>query len=433
MDSGADPLASSQNAEGPANAPDGYTPTPMSAYDADGREFVTLDLFLDFPDPRPKSIAAKGGSIKWRQGYIPVSKKHISTWDDFTEENINRMFHDFLLEREYPIYPANLNYAYFAARPIIRGQGDEGAYLLEREIQIATWFSSEVWRAICNSLGPSVEELQGRVNPCDPLEVEAGQKRRRILVKKGRRTRKGVPMWSVFYETVPRGSAKQTEVPGEGSSRRPCILVTGDFKRHVNFDPSRLADPARMTKGVYAVLGKMLMYCVHAKTRYAFVASGDDITFLRFYLLRGGGKKRYGVHYAVFPWAKKEGRMLACKGIWALVMLSLNDQHRPIASEDQTRDLNDWARFEEKGQTIWANHLSKIVVADSEQASGFRIVDASRDAFAAQLEQYSEGQSTGSRPLTSYTVVRNSAGRVIYRSPPSETVPNALERRKQIA
>lgn len=166
---------------------------------------------------------------------------------------------------------------------------------------------------------------------------------------------------------------------------------------------------------------------VHAKTRYAFIVSSDEVTFLRFYFI-GGRRRRYGLHNAVLPWAKMEGRMLAWKGIWAQVMLGMNDQHRPIAPEDETRDLNEWARFEENGQTVWANHISKIVVVDGERANDFRVVDASRDVFAAQLDQYSEGQTTGFRPLTCHTVVRKDTG-VTYRIP-NKPLENALEAKK---
>ncbi|KAK8122927.1 hypothetical protein PG984_011597 [Apiospora sp. TS-2023a] len=375
------------------------------------QEFATLDLLFEFPQPLARSIPSNNGIIRWGRDYIPVSKKHISTWDAFTEENVNLMFHDFLLAREYQFNSKELNLAYWNTRGVDPRD-------LAAEYQIADWFSSRVWSAAIDfALEKSAGELQERVNSRDALAVKGLQEGAEIQVKKGNRRRLVRPEWSVYYRTDSGRNSKESRMPGEGPSQQEIPVVPGDFKQHMRFDPAELAGPARMSRGVYATLGKVLMYCELTKTRYSFIVSGDEVTLLRFYLV-GGSRKRYGMHYVVLPWAKMEGRMLAWKAIWALVMLSMNDQHRPIASEDDTRDLNEWARFQEKGQTVWANHISKIVVADGKQADEFRVVDASRDEFAAQLDQYSEVQAAGSRPLTCHTVVCKGTGTVTYRIPP---------------
>ncbi|KAK7914994.1 hypothetical protein PG985_012697 [Apiospora marii] len=381
------------------------------------QEFTTLDLLFDFPEPVTRSIPSGRGVAQWGPDYIPVSGKHISAWDDFTEKNINLMFHDFLLGREYRFQSTDLSWAYLRTRATL----DDGPYTLRHVAQISTWFTCDIWPVVDLAIGKSAEELQERVNSGNVLQVAGGQERVDIPITKGNRTRVTRPKWIVYYEAAQDGESEEKQAPGEGPLQQPRRrwrppprrrpIVPCDFEEHMRFDPAELADPARMSQRVYAALGKTLMHCVHAKTRYAFVEG------------------EYGVHYIVLPWAKMEGRVFAWKGIWALVMLSLNDQHRPIASEDETRDLNDWARFEEKGQTVWANHISKIVVADGEEASDFHVVDAPREEFAAQLAQYSERQIAGSLTATCQTVERKNG--VTYRIATAPLERNALEARKR--
>lgn len=270
-------------------------------------------------------------------------------------------------------------------------------------------------RLIKDSLTSTATEFQERVNTSTPRNVSTSHTGRPVQVT---RQRPKKPDWPVFYLTESLdGRTKELEASDKSLLDRPAdlkkvsirfpsrlsaegdIAVIGEAKRKRVFDPFYLVltkdNDGRRVKNT---LGQMMMYCRFSDTRYGFVFNSENVTFFRFFSLNT--KKGYGAHYAVLPWKYEKGKMFACKGIWALVMLSLHDKHRPIVAQDQICDLNTWSRFEEKdGKILWANHISKIIIEDGKYAEKFRVVESSRNEFAEQLDKYQEEASPETRSV----------------------------------
>ncbi|KAK8016784.1 hypothetical protein PG993_014973 [Apiospora rasikravindrae] len=327
---------------------------------------ATLETYLCLPDSLTNTASRLRSLIKRDRGYIPVSKHHISSWDDFTEENINLIFIDFL-ERKYPFRRWDLEYAWCSTRRYLDEDQREVAELGTVD-ETSMWFHMFIWPIVERALRKSSSRFQERVNVHDARDVRARSCGARQELS-GKEQRMGVkrPAWPVYYDT-------------ESSHQRPSdpssIVVVGDIREKVAFDPATLADPARINVRVRIILGNILMHCVRSDTRYAFVITGDEVTLLRFFRLEARGKKRYGLNYAVLPWARMEGEMSAWKGIWALTMLSLVDQHRPIVSQDQTRNLDEWTKLTKLGRVFWKNHITKVIRSDGAWADKIRLVEA---------------------------------------------------------
>ncbi|KAK8016783.1 hypothetical protein PG993_014972 [Apiospora rasikravindrae] len=307
-----------------------------------------------------------------------------------------------------------------------RSDGSTGRtkeFRIEAEISLNFMFK-EVESVISVALGKTAKEFQERVNPRPPLRLTMIPEGRKIPTHKGKRYLR--PDWPVYYTAYESPSSAScpedvsgTELPRSKKFRSDLaavlnasdlatilattntnglgIVANGEAKRTPVFNTSNLINAADRPK-VKNILGQLMMYCYNSDTRYGFVLNSECVTLLRFFKLDKGvpGKDgEYGVHYAILPWKRTKGLMSAQKGIWILSMMGCHDKHKSIVTQDQIRDLNDWAKFQEGDQVLWANHLSKIIVADSEAARNFNRVDAPRDEFAAELDQYLRVKAIG--------------------------------------
>ena len=359
------------------------------------REWITIEEVLLFPslifDNKEESTRGDSG---FRDGFIEVSAAHIYTWEEFTEENVNHIFGDFLGKKHYEFESKYLE---------LERMKKVSTHVIKLECHLNSMFNEAMARLLRMTLGGPGVEFQKRVNQGQPRGVDIMQEGQTIEIAGNKGLKR--PDWPVHFTAGLRSKASGRNLPEPvdetelaavlvtTKNKEGCgIVVNGEAKRRYAFDPAWLAKPKQRQKA-RSTLGQMMMYCFHSKTRYGYVFNSEGVTVLRFFALGKTKEEGYGVHYAALPWRKTEGTMSAWKGLWALIMLSLHDKHRPIVTQDETCDLNAWSRFEEDGgRVLWVNHLTKIVVENGDRASGFRVVEASRDDFAAQLDEYLKGK-----------------------------------------
>ncbi|KAK8122926.1 hypothetical protein PG984_011596 [Apiospora sp. TS-2023a] len=365
---------------------------------------MTIHRLLLFPDPiinNENEYTSKGTS--WKSDFIKVSDEHMFPWYDFTEKNVNSMFGDFLRRKCYPFDSSSLEVLYQSLRKVQGIPEERKAFIIDSESSLNDMFKESIVETLTLALERTAKQFQKRVNSRPPLGISTKFEGIRIPHPRNKNSlkRPDWPFW--FVNEPPKSASKEPNVPETNLPKPKArselakvlvptneeevgIALIGEAKRQYVFDPVNLHEEVNERQKVRVTLGQVMMYCHYAETRYAFVFNSEDVTFLRFFKLNEG--RRFGVHFAILPWKRSRGLMSAWKGIWALVMLSLHDKHRPIVTQDHIVDLNDWSRFEENGEVLWVNHLSKVVIGDGEWAEGFRNVQASRDEFAVQLDGY---------------------------------------------
>ncbi|KAK8075390.1 hypothetical protein PG997_010053 [Apiospora hydei] len=405
---------------------------------------ITINRLFCLPEPILSNDESDSDDTQsWNDDFVEVSEAHISTWDAFNDENVDIMFWDFLDEKLQPIHNSNLMVAYGGSHHKSGIDDTREVFAIEEECHLNIMMeSASIARVLEMAFAFTAKEFQERVNASSASgTLDTGYEANRIRITRSSFVRKSsetIPDWlfCLVSESASRErwhdlrwalrwAYEQNAVTGpdddepdgpdpDGGPTLANILsqfagdgidvpVVGEVKRKAVFNPANLADPDKFPQ-VRSTLGQMLMYCRWAKTRYAFVLTSEEVTCLRFFRLEDSKEEeQFGVHYAVLPWKREPGKVSVWKGIWALVMLSLHNKHRPIVPEDQIHDLNSWSRVtdNDQDQGRWENHLSKIVVDDGYWAERARAMDASSHESAAQPDRHEEGKATGQRPKRS--------------------------------
>ncbi|KAK7999676.1 hypothetical protein PG990_012276 [Apiospora arundinis] len=349
-----------------------------------------------------------------KKGYVKVSQYNISPWKDFNEENVDMMFRDFLDNNVYNFRSKNLTTIYNSSR-YENKNGEIRPFVTYSEADIVKMFEIAIADALNEALSQTAQDFQRWVNLHEPLEIRTSFEGKKIPPSPSSATNergKGpeFPVYVVVQQPSKQASrrgktdsssSEQATKTGNNAGVKAVadgvgIIANGEAKRKFAFDPANLNNGFSKVK---ASLAQVMMYCHLSDTRYAFLFNSETVTIIRFYKLDMADKEDagFGMHYTILPWAKTEGKMSAWKGIWALIMLGLNDKHRPVVKLNGIRDLNDWARFKEDDQVVWVNHLSKIVVEDGHWAKKVNFVQAPRDEFAAQLDRYKKDRDTTQR------------------------------------
>jgi hypothetical protein len=119
---------------------------------------------------------------------------------------------------------------------------------------------------------------------------------------------------------------------------------------------------------------QVLTYCVNNNTRYGYILTPAEAVVLRVYEDPGTPGSPWRVQHAAIPWEwSGEGTLTMNLAIWALYMMSLNDEHRAIRTSDQTLPLNIWwidpSRNGARPST-YEHHLSGAKVSGSERPEG---------------------------------------------------------------
>ena len=121
--------------------------------------------------------------------------------------------------------------------------------------------------------------------------------------------------------------------------------MAGDAKRNHVFQPEWLSDEdAFDDNDADITLGQLGMYAFWGNTRYAFVITSRTLTVLRYYLIsQDQGEIQLGVEWNAVSWKSfEEGQMSVCKAIWALTMLSMDDNNRTIVRRHCIQPFRAW-------------------------------------------------------------------------------------------
>ncbi|KAK6074691.1 hypothetical protein SCUP515_06320 [Seiridium cupressi] len=106
------------------------------------------------------------------------------------------------------------------------------------------------------------------------------------------------------------------------------IFVVGEAKRHYVFNPDWLSDPEDYDEErVQNTMGQVGMYAYWGKTWFYFISIHK-------------GKLVMGAQYKAFDW-EKNPRMVP-KAIWALAMLSMNEDDRKVVEKHKLEPINKW-------------------------------------------------------------------------------------------
>ena len=156
---------------------------------------------------------------------------------------------------------------------------------------------------------------------------------------------------------------------------RPALFYAmGDSKLNYKWKSEWLAT-ARVTDGRIKdervkPLSQMATYCRHAKTRYGFILTDEELVALRFRRLagvasRGGRVAEAAVEYKSVKWAASGPGVLTVNlAIWALGMAGMNDGHRAMENFGDSMDrLTAWEKVKgPAGAELLRNVISGRVI-----------------------------------------------------------------------
>jgi hypothetical protein len=151
------------------------------------------------------------------------------------------------------------------------------------------------------------------------------------------------PDWSIFLLD-----------PDEGADNN-IVTVWGDSK----YSSKWTSDPYRMPQGYQNnwiwPFRQVLTYCVNSNTRYGYIVTPEEVVVLRVHEDKSSTPNtHWRVQYPAIPWdSSGEGVLTTNLAIWALAMMSVNEEHRRIGTFDQTLPLNIWWIDPSRG---WAQH-----------------------------------------------------------------------------
>ncbi|KAJ4328868.1 hypothetical protein N0V84_000656 [Fusarium piperis] len=108
-------------------------------------------------------------------------------------------------------------------------------------------------------------------------------------------------------------------------------------------------------------LCQLAKYAKLSKTRYGFIMTDKEVVVVRFMADSNG---QYGAEWQAIPRsASGEGTLTVGLAVWALIMMSLDENHRAVATEAETLPINLWWRERGvDGRVTFRHHLSGRVL-----------------------------------------------------------------------
>ncbi|WAO87647.1 Hypothetical protein NCS54_00496400 [Fusarium falciforme] len=102
---------------------------------------------------------------------------------------------------------------------------------------------------------------------------------------------------------------------------------------------------------------QLATYAKESGTRYSFIMTDKEVVVVRFIANSNG---QYGAEWQAIPRdASGEGTLTVGLAVWALIMMSLHEQHRAVATEAETLPINLWWREQGfDGRFTYRHHLS---------------------------------------------------------------------------
>lgn len=102
---------------------------------------------------------------------------------------------------------------------------------------------------------------------------------------------------------------------------------------------------------------QLATYAKESGTRYSFIMTDKEVVVVRFVADSSG---QYEAEWqAIQRDASGEGTLTVGLAVWALIMMSLHEQHRAVATEAETLPINLWWREQgANGRFTYRHHLS---------------------------------------------------------------------------
>ncbi|RKL47715.1 hypothetical protein BFJ72_g1946 [Fusarium proliferatum] len=239
---------------------------------------------------------------------IPIRPENITRWNDFNITDISNAYGDLLSK------PSNIILGQGAIKSF-RNQSELRNYALDPLISTLRPLVSESARVLGQRLGFSPTIEWHRDIPLAGPQVVARQAFH--------------PSLTIFADTMPREN-----------------LVTGMV--HVSSTWCS-TDIENDSTNPIQHLG---IYAEPSGTRYSFAITDTEVVVIRFHSLNGG---ETGAQWKAIPRsACGEGTLTINLAIWALIMMSLNDQHRSVVEYARTTPINAWSAHD----GFYCNHLS---------------------------------------------------------------------------
>ncbi|KAF5540305.1 hypothetical protein FPHYL_12088 [Fusarium phyllophilum] len=237
---------------------------------------------------------------------ISIHPKNITRWNDFNIIDINNAYGDLLSKPSNSIPGQGVDKSF-------RNQSELRNYALDAMISTLRPLVSESARVLGQRLGFSQAIEWHRDIPLAGPQV-VGQALR--------------PNLTIFADTMPRKNFVTSMVH---VSR---IWGSTDIAN----DPVPLQHLGR--------------YAQPSGTRYSFAITDTEVVVIRSHSLDGG---ETGTQWNAIPRsACGEGTLTINLAIWALIMMSLNDQHRSVVEHTRTVPVNAWSAHD----GFYCNHLS---------------------------------------------------------------------------
>ena len=270
----------------------------------------------------------------WDDDFARVKFDHVSKWEDFSTDVIDDLFRDQALDR-------GLEWT-CGDQGVLRDANSK-LHKVTDEKDVDEIVSKCLTEPLVKSIGFCGNNIRQQLGLA-PLQPRMTREGAPIKVNN-----KGFPKkmdWPIYYEDTKTVTKLFKKMPRTKIVNTKTILVAGDAKRNHVFQPEWLSNKDSFDgSDAYITLGQLGMYAFWGNTRYAFVITSRTLTVLRYYLIsQDQGEIQLGVEWNTVSWKSPgEGQMsVVCKAIWALTLLSMDDNNRAIVQQHEIQPLHAW-------------------------------------------------------------------------------------------
>ncbi|KAI8676297.1 hypothetical protein NCS56_00517100 [Fusarium sp. Ph1] len=271
---------------------------------------LTIQNILAMPNPTFHLNSPNPRAPEIRISWINAQHCRVRRWDDFNLGNLSSAFGDVL------------------SQPASVGIGPVAAH---REVQNLSEMKNDCINSLLNILeGP----------------VDSG---RRLL---GHRLGSTMPIAHSQNIKLQGGYVPSLTFYINAASR--ALLVVSCARLSATWTSEELQNHE---SGDTSPICQLATYARESKTRYGFVMTDKEVVVVRFSV---GTCGEYIAEWQAIPRsANDEGVLTVGLAVWSLVMMSLNENHRTVATETQTLPINLWWGEQRAGGDInYRHHLS---------------------------------------------------------------------------
>jgi hypothetical protein len=241
---------------------------------------------------------------------FPIARENITRWNDFELINIKNAYGDLLSK------PSNIILRQGADKHF-GNQTELRNYAFDSLISELRPLVSESARVLGQRLGfaPTIDYLQDA--PLAGPQVVGNALR---------------PSLSIFAVTTPRTN-----------------LITSMVYISSSWCSTDIETDGRQS--IWPIL-HLAHYAQYSGTRYSFAMTDAEVVVIRFHSLDGGA---LGAQWNAIPRsACGEGTLTINLALWALIMMSMNSQHRSVVEYKRTIPINAWSAHD----GFYCNRLS---------------------------------------------------------------------------